>query len=364
MIARLAVKQQRCFNVRMSSDLRAGLLGYGIAGRVFHAPLIDSTPGLAVSAIVTANPERQARAHADHPQARILDSADDLFTGDFDLIVVGTPNRTHVPLALAAVEAGIPVVVDKPFAPTSADARKVLEAGQAKGVPVTVFQNRRWDSDFLTVRKLVDEGALGTVNRFESRFERWIPEIWDNWREFGAPEEAGGVLYDLGAHIVDQAIHLLGPVRTVYAELDRRRPDAEVDDDVFVALTHDNGARSHLWASFAAGNHGPRFRVLGDKAAYTSRGLDGQEDALAAGLRPGRPGWGEEPESAWGSLGLLDDARPVPSEHGAYEKFYEGLVTALRDGGPLPVDPWSSVYALEIIEAAFQSAKTSQVVMV
>jgi predicted dehydrogenase len=348
----------------MAADLRTGVLGYGIAGRVFHAPLITSTPGLELTAIVTTDPERRAQASAAHPDVALLNSADELFATELDLVVIGTPNKTHVELALAAIEKGIAVVVDKPFAPTSAEARQVLEAADEKGVPLTVFQNRRWDSDFRTVRTVMMSGKLGTVNRFESRYERWVPEIWDNWREFGAAEEAGGLLYDLGAHLVDQALQLNGPVRTVYAELDQRRPGVQVDDDVFVALTHTNGVRSHLWASAAASNHGPRFRVLGDQAAFTSHGMDGQEDALNAGLRPGQPGWGAEPESAWGEIGLLDDTSPLPSEHGAYEEFYRQLVAALRDGGPLPVDPASSIAALEIIEAAFQSARTGQVVTV
>ncbi|WP_106187610.1 Gfo/Idh/MocA family protein [Umezawaea tangerina] len=348
----------------MAADLRTGVIGYGIAGRVFHAPLISSTPGLALTAIVTTDAERRARAAADHPDVELLDTADDLFASDVDLVVIGSPNKTHVELALAAIAHGKAVVVDKPFAPSSSDARRVLAAAREKGVPLTVFQNRRWDSDFQTVREVVKSGRLGTISRFESRYERWVPEIWDNWREFGAAEEAGGLLYDLGAHLVDQALQLNGPVRSVYAELDRRRPGALVDDDVFVALTHTSGVRSHLWASASAANHGPRFRVLGEQAAFTISGMDGQEDALVAGLRPGRPGWGEEPESAWGEVGLLDDTTPVPSEKGAYEEFYRLLVTALRDGGPLPVDPESAIAALEIIEDAFESANTGQVVAV
>ncbi len=348
----------------MSADLRTGVIGYGIAGRVFHTPLISSTPGLALTAIVTTDPERRAQAVAAYPDVELLDTADDLLASGVDLVVVGSPNKTHVDLALAAIDRGVAVVVDKPFAPTAAEARRVVEAAKAKGVPLTVFQNRRWDSDFQTVREVVASGKLGNLTRFESRYERWIPEIWDNWREFGAPEEAGGLLYDLGAHLVDQALQLNGPVRSVYAELNRRRPGALVDDDVFVALTHTSGVRSHLWASAAATNHGPRFRLLGDQAAFTSHGMDGQEDALVAGLRPGQEGWGVEPESAWGSLGLLDDTKPVESERGAYEQFYVQLVAALRDGGPLPVDPESAIAALEIIEDAFESANTGQVVAV
>ncbi|MEV4315182.1 Gfo/Idh/MocA family oxidoreductase [Actinocrispum sp. NPDC049592] len=341
----------------MSSDIRVGILGYGIAGRVFHAPLVSATPGMTVAAIVTRAPERQAQAKAENPGATILSSADELFRLPLDLVVVATPNRTHVSLALAAIDAGIAVVVDKPFAPTADEARRIRDAANERGVRLTVFQNRRWDSDFRTVSKVIAEGALGDVHRFESRYERWVPEIWDNWRESGAPEEAGGVLYDLGAHLVDQALHLFGPVSTVYAETDLRRPGVAVDDDAFVALTHANGVRSHLWMSLTAAQHGPRFRVLGSKAAFTIHGLDSQEDALAAGQRPGDPGWGKEPETTWGALGVLDDTQPVPTELGAYQQFYESV----RDG-EVPVGPESAEYALHIIEAAFTSARTGKVV--
>lgn len=335
--------------------LRTGLLGYGVAGRVFHAPLLAATPGVELAAIVTADPGRRARAAAEHPGATLLDTSDELFALDLDLVVVASPNRTHVPLALAAVEAGVPVVVDKPFAPTSADARRVVRAADYRGVPLTVFQNRRWDSDFLAVRSLVADGSLGEVARFESRFERWAPEVGDNWRELGAPEEAGGLLYDLGAHLVDQALELFGPVATAYCELDARRAGAVVDDDVFVALTHVNGVRSHLWASSAAPHHGPRFRVLGSAAAYVSHGLDRQEEALATG----KP---FDDLSTIGRLGVLEGAEDVVAPPGAYGEFYRLLVAALTEGGPLPVEPGSAVRALEVIEAAFDSARTGKVV--
>ncbi len=331
---------------------RAGLLGYGIAGRVFHAPLISSTDGMDLVAIVTANPERQAQARAAYPDAAIV-TADQLFELDLDLIVVGTPNRTHVEYARRAIDKGVAVVVDKPFAPTSAEAKDLVAAARAKGVPLTVFQNRRWDSDFRTVRKIV--GQLGDIRRFESRYERWVPEVWDNWREFGAKEEAGGLLYDLGAHLVDQALQLFGPVRHVYAELDLRRPGVQVDDDVFVALTHENGVRSHLWANAHAAHHGPRFRVLGSEGAFVISGMDEQEDALDAGRRPTDSDWGLE--SRTGELGIPGKTTDVATERGAYQHFYAEL-----QAGRIPVDPAGAVHALEVIEAAFTSARENRVV--
>jgi predicted dehydrogenase len=347
-----------------NSDLRVGILGYGIGGRVFHAPLVTATPGLTVATIVTANSERAAQARSDYPEATVVADADALFAqaDELELIVVSTPNRTHVPLARRAVELGLPVVVDKPFAPTAAEAETVVEAAKAAGVGLTVFQNRRFDSDFLTVRKLLDAGRLGDVVRFESRYDRWVPTPRDNWRELGDPAEAGGVLYDLGAHIIDQALQLFGPVDEVYAEVDRRRSGVAVDDDVFVSLHHTGGVRSQLWASTLAATRNPRFRLMGTEATFTKYGLDVQEPQVKAGKRPGDEGWGVEPESDAGTLGVNEDVETVPTETGRYEQFYAEVRDALLGKGEFPVDPETSVDTLRVIEAAHLSGAEHRVV--
>jgi scyllo-inositol 2-dehydrogenase (NADP+) len=340
------------------AELGVALVGYGLAGAVFHAPLIASVPGLRLGVVVTSNPERAARARREHPGAVVLDAAERVWerSGELDLVVVATPNRTHGPLALAALDAGLPVVVDKPMAVSAAEGQQLVDRARARRLLLTVFQNRRWDGDALTIRRLLEEGALGRVWRFESRFERWRPSPKPGWRESGGPEDAGGLLNDLGSHLVDQALHLLGPATLVYGELDRRRPGMRVDDDAFVALTHASGVRSHLWMSAVAAQLGPRLRVLGDRAAYVKHGLDGQEEALRGGGRPDLPGWGEEPPDRWGVLGTEQQARPVRTEPGAYQRFYEGLVAALRDGAPPPVDPADAVAALRVLDAARRSA--------
>lgn len=347
-------------------SFRVGLIGYGLAGSVFHAPLIEATPGLHLAAIVTGNPDRQQDAKQTHPGATIVDTADALWehSSDLDLAVIATPNRTHVPLALEAVDAGLNVVVDKPLARTAAEGRSVIKEAQRRGRMLTVFQNRRWDGDFLTVRRLLSEDALGMPTRFESRFERWRPVPKPGWREQGSPEEAGGLLYDLGSHLIDQALLLFGPASHVYAEMDCLRPSVEVDDDVFVAITHISGVRSHLFMSAVAAQPGPRFRLLGTKAAYVKHGLDVQEAALRSNRRLDPTGFGEDPRDAWGMLGHGDDVRPVPTETGGYQRFYEGVVTALRTDGPPPVDPADAVAGLEIIEAAQRSASQRSVVAI
>lgn len=345
------------------SPIRVGMIGYGLAGAVFHAPLFAAVPGMRLAMVVTRDPKRAGRAAADHPGVEVVDSADRLWerAGELDLVVVASPNRTHVPLARAALAAGLPVVVDKPLAATAAEGRELVEEARRLGLLLTVFQNRRWDGDFLTLRQLIEQGELGEVFRFESRFERWRVEPKPGWRQSAEPEDAGGLLFDLGAHLIDQALLLFGPVRQVYAELDRRRSTSQVDDDTFVALTHRSGVRSHLWMGITSAQNGPRLRVLGSRAAYLRWGLDGQEAALQAGRPTDAPDWGLEPETAWATLGVGEEARPVHTLRGDYPGFYRGVAEALRSGGPPPVDPLDSVAVLEVVEAAARAAERGQV---
>ncbi|WP_330458036.1 Gfo/Idh/MocA family oxidoreductase [Streptomyces sp. NBC_00820] len=345
------------------TPLRVGLIGYGLAGSVFHAPLIAATEGLALDTVVTANPERQEQARAEFPDVRIAATAEELFdrADELDLIVIASPNKTHVPLATTALKAGLPVVVDKPVSGTAAEARELAALADERGLLLSVFQNRRWDNDFLTLRKLLDEGALGDVWRFESRFERWRPQLKGGWRESGDPAEIGGLLYDLGSHVVDQALVLFGPVTEVYAETVARRAGAETDDDTFIALTHASGVRSHLYVSATTAQLGPRFRVLGSEAGYVKHGLDPQEAALREGLRPG-PAWGGEPETLWGRLGagespLTDGGRPVPTVPGDYPAYYAAVAAAVTGDGPNPVTALEAADALDVLEAAARSAR-------
>ncbi|HEX6116202.1 MAG TPA: Gfo/Idh/MocA family oxidoreductase, partial [Solirubrobacterales bacterium] len=263
----------------------------------------------------------------------------------------------HFPLAARAIDAGLAVVVDKPLANSSAAARELVERAASRGVVLSVFHNRRWDSDQLTLRRLLEAGSLGDVHRFESRFERWRPEVRAGaWREQTAPDEGGGLLLDLGTHLVDQARTLFGEPLRVHGEIAARR-GGPADDDVFVALEHEGGTISHLWASSVAGALGPRLRVLGSRAAYVVDALDGQEDALEARCRPGPgEGWGAEPEERWGRLVRGDESEPVPSERGAWPDFYARMAECLAGGGPPPVDPADAVAVLEILERARASA--------
>jgi scyllo-inositol 2-dehydrogenase (NADP+) len=346
-----------------ATPLRVGLIGYGLAGSVFHAPLIAATEGLALDTVVTANPERQQQARAAFSDVTPVATPEELFdrADRLDLVVIASPNKTHVPLASAALEAGLPVVVDKPVAGTAAEARDLAALAEKRGLLLSVFQNRRWDNDFLTLRRLISQGDLGDVWRFESRFERWRPQPKGGWRESGDPAEIGGLLYDLGSHVVDQALVLFGPVTGVYAETDIRRAGAETDDDTFIALTHANGVRSHLYVSATTAQLGPRFRVLGSRAGYVKYGLDPQEAALREGLRPG-PRWGAEPESLYGRLGsgespLTGGGTPVPTLPGDYPAYYAAVARALTGAASNPVTALEAAAALDVLEAARRSAR-------
>jgi scyllo-inositol 2-dehydrogenase (NADP+) len=338
--------------------MRVAIIGYGLAGAVFHAPLVAATGGLELATIVTSNPRRQEQARRDHPQARIAERAEEAL--DADLVVVATPNDTHAALAREALGRGAAVVVDKPLGLSAAEASELA----AVGGPLTVFQNRRWDSDQLTLERLMRDGELGDVLRYESRFERWRPEhrAEPAWRESRTPAEGGGVLLDLGSHLVDEALRLLGPAETVYAEIDALRGGA-ADDDAFVAIRHESGAYSHLRSSAVTAAPGPRLRVLGSKAAFVVEGLDGQEGDLRDGLRPGRDEpWGRGPP---GRLVRGDDETEIESERGDWPAFYRGVERWLRGPGrPPPVDPRDAVRVLEVIDAARLSASTGSIIAI
>ncbi|NYH53886.1 putative dehydrogenase [Nocardiopsis arvandica] len=345
-------------------ELHVALIGYGKGGEVFHAPLINAVPGLRLSAVVTGNPERRRAAEERYPGVTVYPNVAELWADSdrYEIAVVTTPNDTHAPLAQAALETGMAVVVDKPFALTAAQARELTDLAGKLDQVLTVYQNRRWDSDFLTLWKLIEEGSLGRVHRFESRFERWRPQAKATWRESGGVETGAGLLYDLGPHLIDQAINLFGPVASVYAEIDTLREGVNSDDDVFLALNHARGTRSHLWMSALTAQNGPRFRVLGNEGAFTVHGMDGQEARLTAGERPDAADWGVVAEEDWGVLGVDGDTRRVPSERGAYTEFYAGVRDAVGEGEPLPVDLHEVIHGLEVIESARRSARTGTVV--
>jgi predicted dehydrogenase len=286
--------------VEQIQPVRIGLVGYGKGGRFFHAPLISGAAGCELAGVVTRSAERRGELERDHPGTPAHDDLAQLAAAGVDAVVLSTPADTHVPLSLQALSLGLPVVCDKPFALQSAAARQVVEAAERAAVPLTVYQNRRFDADLRTVQAVIGSGELGQVNRFESRIEQYAPPD-------GIPDSGGGILFDLGAHIVDQALLLFGPVTSVYAELD----DAGgVPGRFFIAAHHADGVVSHLVGDLLLhGAPGNRFRVFGTCGSYDVDDFDGQADELMAGGSPAAsgPAWGVVPPEHWGA--------PAPGSH-------------------------------------------------
>lgn len=340
--------------------IRTALVGFGISGQVFHAPLLAANTRFRLDAIVTANEERIGKARQRYPQARLLANWQALLRHidsgelEIDLIVLGTPPAMHAEQARDATARGIHLVVDKPFAANAAQAEQMLADARRANTLLTVFHNRRWDGDFLTLQKLLSEDAVGAVRTFESRFEWWRPQGFGNWRDRTPLAEGGGLLLDLGSHLIDQAIQLFGPVRQASAELVRYGRQSDSDDDAFVSLLHENGVRSRLWMNGQAAQNGPRFHLLGSRGGYTCWGLDNQEPSLAAGLLPSDSQYGVMPEPDWGTLSNGETRHAVPHQRGNYPAFYQQLAGALLDGGPSPVDAGEALTVLRLIDDLHQ----------
>ena len=343
----------------MAGAVRIGLAGYGLGGRYFHAPLIASAAGCEFLGVVTTSPERR-RQVAEDLGLPAFASLDELAGAGAEAVAISTPADSHVALTQQALRLGIAVVCDKPFALDADAARASVLLAEQLGVPLSVYQNRRWDSDFLTLRGLLDSGSLGTLTVFESRFERFRPES-------GPGAAGGGTLLDFGSHLADQALVLAGPVVSVYAEMHYQPGPNGLDDDVFVALTHEGGVRSHLWGSWRQGSPGPRFRAAGTSGSYVIDAVDGQEALLRGGASPASAAaagetWGAEPAERWGSVRRGSDVERVPSVRGSWDLFYPAFAAAVRGAQQVPVDPWDAVATAAVLDAARASARIGQVV--
>jgi scyllo-inositol 2-dehydrogenase (NADP+) len=328
--------------------LEVGLVGYGLAGSVFHAPLIAASPRLSLAAIATSRSEAVPGVRLVRKPLAIVSDP------ELDLVVIATPNDTHFPLARAALEAGKHVVVDKPFALTSAEADALIALAAEKELVLTAFHNRRWDGDFLTVRRLVKAGALGELVLCELSWDRFRPAVKPGWKEGSA---AGGLLIDLGPHLIDQALQLFGRPEALSADIATQREGA-VMDDYFDLTLHYGSARVVLSACNLLSRPRPRFAVHGTKGSFVKYGIDTQEGALKAGASPHDPGFGEDAPNAFG---IFTDAhgrqRAIPTERGLYSAYYDGVAAAILDGAPPPVDARDARGGLRIIELARQSAR-------
>jgi predicted dehydrogenase len=333
------------------------LVGYGLGGRVFHAPLIAAEPGLSLDAIVTSRPDRSVDAQAAHPGVSIYGSLDEALDRGHRLAVISTANITHVPFAERCLRAGLDVVLDKPIAPTADAARKLADLAEEQGRLLIPFQNRRWDSDFQTVQEVARAGRLGLLHRFESRIERMRIAPKPGWKISDDPAEMGGMLYDLGAHAVDQALALMGPVVSVAATVRSVRPTDPTDDDVVLLLTHDSGAVSLVIVSQVGAFGEPRMTLLGTHGGLRIDASDSQEAAIKDGGNPAAAGWGREPAGTEALLRLLNDDNVatdtrVPLVPGAWPQFYRGVAAALQGEGDPPVRIADVIEDLRVLDAA------------
>ncbi len=341
----------------MSKPLNVALVGHGYAGRVFHAPLIQATDGLRLHSIVSGNPEtarqRPGIRVVAEPQQVIDDS-------DIDALVIATPNHSHAPLARQGLLAGKHVLVDKPFATSSTEARLIADVARSVGKVVSVFQNRRWDADFLTVKRLLEDNTLGRISEFHSHMDRFRPQVRDRWRESDVP--GAGLWFDLGPHLLDQAVQLFGAPLAIQADIDRQRDGAR-GDDYFDVTLHYSRRRVRLHAGTLVADPVLRFAVHGDRGSYVKRGLDPQETFLLQGQTPGGDGWGVD--TRHGHLtrigaGNLPETVSVTTVSGDYRICYERWRDAILGGSEPPVTMAEAIELMGLLELAVASADSGQ----
>ena len=339
------------------SRLKVGLIGYGYAGKTFHAPLIAVVPALELAAVASSD---AAKVHADWPSVTVHATPAELIArDDIDLVVIATPNDTHHPLARDALLAGRHVVIDKPFTVALEDARELVDLARVRGRVLSVFHNRRWDADFLTLRRLVGEGALGRVVEMTSRHDRFRPEVRQRWRESAGP--GAGLWFDLGPHLVDQALQLFGHPRAITLARDLTRDGALADDWFHAHLRYDR-LHVHLHAGMLVADSAPRFAVHGTLGSFVKTGLDPQEDALKTGVWPTWPpqaDWGVDRNPAMFVTRAADGSAqrtPVALQAGAHQAYFAAVAAAIAHAAPNPVPPDEALAVMALIELGIQSA--------
>lgn len=335
--------------------LNVGIAGFGLSGQIFHAPIIRSVPGMEILKVFSSNPQKVKQYL---PDVVVVSTFDDLLTDErIDLVVITTPNHTHYELAKQSLLAGKHVVVEKPFVISSEEARDLIETANRQNRVLSVYQNRRWDNDFLTVKRFIESGIMGDIVQYEAHYDRYRPEITDRWREKEGP--GSGMLYDLGSHLIDQALYLFGKPTSVYADIFPQRPGSKVDDYIHIVLTYGN-MRVILHSSSLVSKHGPRFQVHGIKGSFIKFGLDSQEDMLRQGGVPGDAGWGKDSEECYGELTLMIDGRAVSEKietlPGCYESFYQSMYHAIAENAPVPVRAEEAMNTIKVIELAIRSS--------
>jgi predicted dehydrogenase len=341
---------------RTTKTLRVAVIGYGYAGRVFHAPLIAAVPGLSLDFVASCD---AGKVHADLPDVEVI--ADPLRAATdprADLVVIAAPNDCHAPLARAALRAGRNVIVDKPFTLSLAEAKELAVLAESDGLLLSVFQNRRWDTDFLAVRQAVHEGVIGEITHFESRIERYRPQVRERWRESDGP--GSGILWDLGPHLVDQTLQLLGRPDSVFASTAAQRDGARSNDWAHVVLAFGE-RRAILQAGMLAAGGSARFLVHGTCGSLVKNAPDPQESQLLAGMRPGDAQWGADEDDLLAYDGV-QPVRRIPCPRGDQSRYYAAIRDALQGHGENPVSPGQAIDVMAVLEATMISARENRAV--
>lgn len=346
----------------MTTPVRVGLIGYGYAGRTFHAPLISSVPGLQLRIVASRD---ATKVHADWPDVRVLADPHALIKADdLDLVVIATPNETHAPLARAALSAGKHVVVDKPFTLDLAEARDLLAQAAEGDRLLSVFHNRRWDSGFLAVRQAIETGKLGRVAHFECHVDRFRPHVRDRWREGNGP--GAGLWYDLGPHLIDQALVLFGLPHRVHTMLGQQRAGALSDDWAHAVLDYGDALKIILHASVLVASGSPQFVVHGERGSLIKPEADIQEAQLKARVTPGAPGWGIDPDPLLSFSGDdepdRDQPQALPVPAGCQQRYYIELRDAILGKAANPVPPAQALAVMAVLEAGFISNREQRAV--
>lgn len=347
------------------ANVRVGIIGYGLSGKVFHAPLLKANEGFEIVKVMTT---REEEVMEDLPGVGIAYSAEEIFEDyTIDLVVICTPTESHYPLARAALQSGKHVVVEKPFVVTSAEAKDLIELARDEELLLTVFQNRRWDSDFLTLQECMSQGLLGEIHTYKAHFDRYRPEVKQRWKEHS--RSGGGVLYDLGSHLIDQALTLFGIPLTVWADVQSQRPGSTAPDYFHIVFGYETGLRVELRAGSLVIHPGPKFEVHGSNGSFIKYGFDPQEEQLKDGITPKDEKWGQEEEQYFAKVTTIVDHESgeqetfqVPSIAGNYDRFYDGVYDSIIDGASLPIHPTEVLEVIHAIELAIKSSNEQRVI--
>ncbi|WP_195575252.1 oxidoreductase [Paenibacillus sp. 1001270B_150601_E10] len=343
--------------------INVGIVGYGLSGEIFHAPLVQSAAGMDILKVVSSDPLKVRRKF---PDMEVVSSIEELLLDErIDLVVITTPNSTHYSFAKQCLLAGKHVVVEKPFVIHTEEAKDLIDTANEQNKLLSVFHNRRWDNDFQTVRHCIESGALGDIYLYEAHFDRYRPEVKDRWREQIGP--GAGMLYDLGAHLIDQALYLFGSPINVYGDVFAQRVGASVDDYFHIILNYGK-MRVILHSGSMVRNPGPKFQVHGSKGSFIKYGLDSQEDSLRQGKVPGSPGWGKDPEEWYGELTTEVGeeqwtTKKIETIPGSYENFYQGIYHSIINNAPLPVNAIEAMNTIKVIELAKKSSLEQKTIL-